>query len=331
MYHKRIVCDIDDTISFCDNRDWSNAKPNLPVIQKLKSMYNDGWEIYLHTARGSLSAKNPKDAEEKYGDTITKWMQIHEVPYHKLVFGKPLGAYYVDDKAITPDDFVSLEIEQLKGGLSGADVYRAGDVVHKTADNTPSVVQWYKISKSSSLETPKVLKVVGQTISLEYINDNTDIDCEVVTRQLESNKNYLHHEIPDFSTYINRVKSHGLDTKYLSVMNKHSYFFNNHKSFCHGDASIDNILCRDKTTYYIDPIYLPDMYSSWLLDISKFLTSLKRCGNMKTYNMIIEKYHSIKHELQVLEMSHWIRMYKYHTSKDYVMKQIEDIYELTRD
>ena len=52
---------------------------------------------------------------------------------------------------------------------------------------------------------------------------------------------------------------------------------------------------------------------------------------MKTYNMIIEKYHSIKYELQVLEMSHWIRMYKYHTSKDYVMKQIEDIYELTRD
>ena len=66
-------------------------------------------------------------------------------------------------------------------------MYIDGNIVHKT-DNTPSVVQWYKISKSSSLETPKVLKVVGQTISLEYINDNTDIDCEVVTRQLESNK-----------------------------------------------------------------------------------------------------------------------------------------------
>ena len=41
-------------------------------------------------------------------------MQIHKVPYHKLVFGKPLGAYYVDDKAITPDDFVSLEMNNLK-------------------------------------------------------------------------------------------------------------------------------------------------------------------------------------------------------------------------
>ena len=50
MYNKRIVCDIDDTISFCTDRDWENAKPNLPVIQKLKQLYNDGWEIFLHTA-----------------------------------------------------------------------------------------------------------------------------------------------------------------------------------------------------------------------------------------------------------------------------------------
>ena len=48
-------------------------------------------------------------------------------------------------------------------------MYIDGNIVHKTADNTPSVVQWYKISKSSSLETPKVLKVVGQTISLNIL------------------------------------------------------------------------------------------------------------------------------------------------------------------
>ena len=92
-----------------------------------------------------------------------------------------------------------------------------------------------------------------------------------------------------------------------------------------------NALGKRIVKMYIDPIYLPDVYSSWLLDISKFLTSLKRCGNMKTYNVTIEKYGDIKHELRILEMSHWIRMYKYHMSKDYVMKQIEDIYELTRD
>ena len=38
MYNKTIVCDIDDTISFCKDRNWVNAKPNLPIIQKLISM-----------------------------------------------------------------------------------------------------------------------------------------------------------------------------------------------------------------------------------------------------------------------------------------------------
>ena len=94
---------------------------------------------------------------------------------------------------------------------------------------------------------------------------------------------------------------------------------------------MDNILCDNKTIYYIDPIYLPDVYSSWLLDISKLLTSLKRYDNMETYNNIIGKYDHIKLELNILEMSHWIRMYKYHPSKSYVIQQIEQLYESTRN
>ena len=326
MYNKRIVCDIDDTISFCTDRDWENAKPNLPVIQKLKQLYNDGWEIFLHTARGSLSAKTPDDAKKKYDGIITRWMESHGVPYHKLIFGKPLGAYYVDDKSLTPESFVSLEIEQLKGGLSGADIYRAGDVVHKTSDNTLLAAKWYDISKSSLLKTPEIYKVVGQTLSMEYINHNSDIDFDIVVNQLENNSNYYHHNIPDFSTYVDRIKSKGLNDKYTIELQKHSDFFNKQKSFCHGDASIDNILCRDKVIHYIDPIYLPDVYSSWLLDISKLLTSLKRFDKLTTYNHIITRY-DIKKELLALEMSHWIRMYHYHSSKEYVMIKIEELYE----
>ena len=33
-------------------------------------------------------------------------------------------------------------------------------------------------------------------------------------------------------------------------MDIYSNFFNMNKSFCHGDASLDNILCRDKIMYY---------------------------------------------------------------------------------
>ena len=330
MYNKRIVCDIDDTISFCKDRDWVNAKPNLSIIKKLISMHNDGWEIFLHTARGSLSAKTPDDARIKYESIITEWCEKHKVPYDKLIFGKPLAAYYVDDKSLTPDAFLSLDIEQLKGGLSGADIYRAGDTVHKTADNSLSVMKWFDISKSSNLKIPKIHKLVGKTISMEYINHNLNVDIDIVVRQLESNANYHHHSIPDFVTYIDRVQSKGLDKKYGQELIKYSTFFDTHKSFCHGDASIDNILCRDNIIYYIDPIYLPDVYSSWLLDIYKLLTSLKRFDRMSEYTKVLNKY-DIKKQLLALEMSHWIRMYNYHSSKEYVMKQIEKLYEFIKD
>ena len=324
MYNKRIVFDIDDTISFTTNRDWENAKPNQPIIDKINKLFNDGWEIFLYTARGSITA--PQNADKKYRTIIETWMKNHNVSYHELIFGKPLGVYYVDDKGLSPDEFLSLEIEELHG-MSGATIFRAGNQVHKTADNTPSAIKWYELARSSSLCIPKIYKVVGKTLSLEYIDHNTEIDFDILLNQLEENSRYYHHNIPNFDTYIERIRSHGQDKKYLIILEKYSQFYNKNRSFCHGDASIDNILCRDKTLYFIDPIYLPEVYSSWLLDISKNLTSLKRFDRIKDYEYVLGKYSHIKNELLVLEMSHWIRMKKYHPNPNYVMNQVENLYE----
>ena len=41
-YPKSICVDIDDTISFTLNRDWENAKPNIPLIEKLNKLYDEG-------------------------------------------------------------------------------------------------------------------------------------------------------------------------------------------------------------------------------------------------------------------------------------------------
>lgn len=53
----RVVFDIDDTISFTENRDYANAAPNTPVIQRiveLKQRLPDA-QIVLHTSRGMMS------------------------------------------------------------------------------------------------------------------------------------------------------------------------------------------------------------------------------------------------------------------------------------
>jgi thiamine kinase-like enzyme len=162
---------------------------------------------------------------------------------------------------------------------------------------------------------------------MEYIDENCKIDYEILLNQLEENSRYCHHKIPDFNTYIERVKSHNQDKKYLKLLEKYSDFYNRNKSFCHGDASIDNILCRDKTLYFIDPIYLSGVYSSWLLDVSKTLCSLKRFDKKDSYSYILERYSNIRVELQVLEMSHWIRMFKYHPDQNKVKFEIECLYE----
>ena len=53
----RIVFDIDDTISRHINGDYANAIPDLEVIDKINTLYDEGIEIYLYTARGCYPAK----------------------------------------------------------------------------------------------------------------------------------------------------------------------------------------------------------------------------------------------------------------------------------
>jgi len=109
---KRIICDIDDTISFTKNRDWENAIPNTILIKKLNSLYDNGYEIFYVTSRGCLSFKgNRKKAEEYYRPIIEKWFKNNNVKYTKLSFEKHFGLYYIDDKAITPDEFIKKEIQ----------------------------------------------------------------------------------------------------------------------------------------------------------------------------------------------------------------------------
>ena len=47
-YSRRIICDIDDTISLTITRDWEQAEPIWPVIAKLNKLYEKS--TYNHNA-----------------------------------------------------------------------------------------------------------------------------------------------------------------------------------------------------------------------------------------------------------------------------------------
>ncbi|MHB8407894.1 MAG: phosphatase domain-containing protein [Acidiferrobacterales bacterium] len=107
---KTIIFDLDGTI--CEQTEggfeaYSKAAPRLSVISRLNELREQGNTIVIHTARGMKTYGNATYAEKMYRDLTEGWLTFHGVRYNQLVFGKPAGDLYVDDKASTPDEFLS--------------------------------------------------------------------------------------------------------------------------------------------------------------------------------------------------------------------------------
>lgn len=347
---KRIVCDIDDTISITTSRDWENAKPIQEVIDKINYLYDQGWEIYLVTARGSLSCNSRKEADKKYRKQIETWLEKHNVKYTLLSFEKYLAAYYVDDKSITPEEFVKLDIRNLQTGWSGATVELRDGRVYKTANNSIQAAAWYDKAQSF-FEVPEVHSLIGNTICLEYIQSNgrpikiSDI-IAIIGKMMKIP--YISKHENNFLFYENRIKEHlknmhkffaaenrkaicneEMCTTFDEVWPKFSrmfrYFQTNPQfkyfySFCHGDFSLENIINTDRGLVLIDPIYESDKstWSSWILDLTKMLHSLRKHGRQEEYeylmNSVVIEYEKLfltKETCKYLEITQFIRVFKY--------------------
>lgn len=104
--YKTFVIDIDDTILTVLNRDFENATPHQDVIDKINSLYDNGWTIILFTARGAKSCKTLEERVSKYYDVTENWLIKHGVKHHKLTFGKENADFYVDDKSMSIKEFL---------------------------------------------------------------------------------------------------------------------------------------------------------------------------------------------------------------------------------
>lgn len=115
---RRIIMDLDDTI--CSTRDgkYTESTPNPEVIQRLREYRAMGFQIAISTSR------NMRTFEGNVGKItavtlpiIVAWLDQHEVPYDEIYVGKPwcgTEGFYVDDKAIRPDEFVNKSYEEIK-------------------------------------------------------------------------------------------------------------------------------------------------------------------------------------------------------------------------
>lgn len=114
----RIIIDLDNTLTMPGGAtDYSQKVPNPLVVDKIREYHAMGFEIAVHTSR------NMRTFEANLGKinavtlpVILDWLRRHDIPYDEVYVGKPWcgdAGFYVDDKALRPDEFCRLNYDEV--------------------------------------------------------------------------------------------------------------------------------------------------------------------------------------------------------------------------
>jgi capsule biosynthesis phosphatase len=116
---KSIVLDVDGTICPIrgEGEEYADLKPYPEIVKRMREYRAAGFYIILFSSRnmntyggniGLITANTAK--------TLLAWLDRHDVPYDEVHLGKPWpghGGFYVDDKAIRPNEFLTMSYEQV--------------------------------------------------------------------------------------------------------------------------------------------------------------------------------------------------------------------------
>ena len=115
---KRLIFDIDETICTTENGDYENSIPFVDVIEKMWEYKNQGFEICLSTSRNMKTYEgNSGKIAARTLPILIDWLNRNNVPYDEIYIAKPwcgFDGFYVDDKAIRPDEFLNLSYDEIK-------------------------------------------------------------------------------------------------------------------------------------------------------------------------------------------------------------------------
>lgn len=115
---KRIVMDLDETICTTVNGDYVNSIPKPDVIERMREFKAQGFEIVISTSRNMRTYEgNVGKINANTLPIIVGWLDKHKVPYDEIYTGKPwcgIDGFYVDDRALRPDEFVQLSVEEIR-------------------------------------------------------------------------------------------------------------------------------------------------------------------------------------------------------------------------
>ena len=116
---KRIIFDIDGTICPIKSagEKYEDLVPDKAMVERIREYKEQGAEIVLFTSRnmnsyqGNIGLINANTAK-----VLLAWLNKWEIPYDEIIYGKPWPGhegFYVDDRAVRPDEFLSHDFEEL--------------------------------------------------------------------------------------------------------------------------------------------------------------------------------------------------------------------------
>ncbi len=118
-----LVVDIDGTlcdIKSCD-QSYAELTPRLDIVAKLREYQSRGYRILLFTSRNMRTYNHNLGLINKHtAPVMFEWLDKWDIPYDEILFGKPWPrnkGFYIDDRAIRPDEFLNLSEEDIQALL----------------------------------------------------------------------------------------------------------------------------------------------------------------------------------------------------------------------
>lgn len=124
---KCIVMDVDGTLCLkkTAEQSYADVAPRADVLARLREYRDAGFYVILATSRNmNTHSGNVGLITATTAKTLMQWLDKHDVPYDELYVGKPWagkGGFYVDDKAIRPDEFLKLSYDEIVATVGGED------------------------------------------------------------------------------------------------------------------------------------------------------------------------------------------------------------------
>ena len=115
---KSLVIDLDNTLTI-NNKDLSydEIEPNMDIVKQIDKYHKKGFQIIIFSSRNMNTYNNSiGKINANTLPLIISWLNKHKIHYDEIYIGKPWcgdDGFYVDDRAIRPDEFIKLNYKQI--------------------------------------------------------------------------------------------------------------------------------------------------------------------------------------------------------------------------